>query len=170
MSNYITSVCKLDNRRILNTYLVFTSVHSIDVLALREMLSLTVSKKYKLQVFWNKGSQDSSAGIGTRLWAGWWRFDSWQGLGIFFFTTVFRLALGPTQPPVQWVLGALMLGIKWLVHEAGHLPPSSAGAKNAWSCTLIPQYVFMAWCSVKALGQLYFYLQSMISPYMVSTC
>jgi len=33
-------------------------------------------------------------------------------LGLFLFATVFRPALGPTQHPVQWVLGALMLGIK----------------------------------------------------------
>jgi hypothetical protein len=39
-------------------------------------------------------------------------FDFWQGLGIFLFITVSRMALGSTQPPVQGVLGALSLGIK----------------------------------------------------------
>jgi hypothetical protein len=34
-------------------------------------------------------------------------FDSRQGLGIFLFTTASRMALGPTQPPIQWVQGAL---------------------------------------------------------------
>jgi hypothetical protein len=38
-------------------------------------------------------------------------FDSWQGLGIFL-TTVSRMALGPTQPPIQWVPEALSLGVK----------------------------------------------------------
>jgi hypothetical protein len=28
-------------------------------------------------------------------------FESQKGLGIFFFTTASRLALGPTQPPIQ---------------------------------------------------------------------
>jgi hypothetical protein len=35
-------------------------------------------------------------------------------------------ALGPTQPPIQWVLGALSLGVKQLGPEADHLPPSNA--------------------------------------------
>jgi hypothetical protein len=39
-------------------------------------------------------------------------FDSQLGLGIFLFVTVSRPALGPTQPPIQGVPGALSLGIK----------------------------------------------------------
>jgi hypothetical protein len=35
--------------------------------------------------------------------------------------------------------------------------PSSVEVKNACSYTSTPQYSFMAWCSVKAQGQLYFY-------------
>jgi hypothetical protein len=42
--------------------------------------------------------------------------------------------------------------------EVDDSPPSSAEIKNAWSYTPTPQYAFMAWCSVKAQGQLYFYL------------
>jgi hypothetical protein len=30
--------------------------------------------------------------------------------GVFLFTTASRASLGPTQPPIQWVLGALSLG------------------------------------------------------------
>jgi len=51
------------------------------------------------------------------------------GVGIFLFITVFRLALGPTQP-IQWVTGALFLGVKKLGHETAHLSPTSAKAKN----------------------------------------
>jgi hypothetical protein len=61
-----------------------------------------------------------------------------------------RLALGPTQPPIQWVPWALPLGVKWLGHEADHSPPFNAKIKNLWGCTSTPQYTFMAWCSVKA--------------------
>jgi hypothetical protein len=68
---------------------------------------------------------------------------------IFLFTTAPGTALGPTQPPIQWVPRALSLGVmrrhvKLTTHL--HLVPRS---KNAWSYTSTPQYAFMAWCSVK---------------------
>jgi hypothetical protein len=47
-------------------------------------------------------------------------------------------ALGPTQTPIQWVPGALSLGLKWPGHEADLSPPSSVEVKNAWSCTSTP--------------------------------
>jgi len=56
--------------------------------------------------------------------------DSQQGLGILLFTTAPRMALGPTQPPIQWVLRALSLGIKRPGCEADHSPPPSAKVKE----------------------------------------
>jgi len=50
-------------------------------------------------------------------------FDSQRGLGIFLFTTVSRTALGTTHPPIQWVPGAVFLGVKRRGREADHLPP-----------------------------------------------
>jgi hypothetical protein len=47
-------------------------------------------------------------------------FNSWQGLGIFVFITMSRTALVSTQPHIQWLSGALSLGIKWPGHEADH--------------------------------------------------
>jgi hypothetical protein len=41
-----------------------------------------------------------------------------------------RLALGPTQPPIQWVQRAISPGLKRLVCEADHSPPSSAEVRN----------------------------------------
>jgi hypothetical protein len=79
-------------------------------------------------------------------------FDSRRGLGIFFFTTASRTALGPTQP------GALLLGVKRPGREADHSSPSSAGVKNEWSYTSTPQYVFMAWQLVKHRDNFTFYL------------
>jgi hypothetical protein len=84
-------------------------------------------------------------------------FDSRRGLGIFLFTAASRVALGPTQPPIQWVSGALSLGVKRPGREANHSLPSSAEIKNAWSYIPLPQYSFMAWCSVNAQGQFYLY-------------
>jgi hypothetical protein len=39
-------------------------------------------------------------------------------------------ALGPTQTPIQWVPGALSLGVKRPGREADHSPPSSAEVKE----------------------------------------
>jgi len=58
------------------------------------------------------------------------RFGFWWGLGIFLYTTASKMALGPTQPLVQWVPGALSLGVKRPGREADHLPPSSAEVKE----------------------------------------
>jgi hypothetical protein len=46
------------------------------------------------------------------------------GQRIFPLTSVSRPALGPTQPPVQWVPGVLSPGVK--ARDADHSPPSSA--------------------------------------------
>jgi hypothetical protein len=54
-------------------------------------------------------------------------------------------ALGATQPPIQWVPGALSLGVKWPGREADHSPLSSAELKNGGAIPP-PPYVFMALC------------------------
>jgi hypothetical protein len=84
-------------------------------------------------------------------------FESRQRLGIFLFTTASRLDLGPTQPPIQWVLGTLSLGAKRPGREADPSPPSSAEVKNAWSYTSSPPIHLHSVVQVKnAQGQLYF--------------
>jgi hypothetical protein len=40
------------------------------------------------------------------------------------------MSLEPAQPPIQWVLGAVSLGVKWSGCEADHSPPSSAEVKE----------------------------------------
>jgi hypothetical protein len=57
-------------------------------------------------------------------------FESRQVLGIFLFTTASRLALEPTQSPIQWIPGALSLGVKRPGLEADYSPPPSAEVRQ----------------------------------------
>jgi hypothetical protein len=86
-------------------------------------------------------------------------FDSRRGPGIFLFTTASRTALGPTQPPIQWVPGALSLGVKQLGREAGSSPPSSVEGKE-WVELYHPSHNTSSWrdAQLKAQGQLCFYI------------
>jgi hypothetical protein len=74
---------------------------------------------------------------------------------LFLFTTASRTALGPTQPPIQWVPGALSLAVKQPEREADHLSPSSAEVKNAWSYTSTPPIRLHGVVLSSAQGQLY---------------
>jgi len=77
-------------------------------------------------------SWDNSVGVVTGYGLNDWmiRCDSWWGLGIFIFDPMFRPNLGTSQPPIQWVPGALSLGVKWASHEADCSPPSRAKVKE----------------------------------------
>jgi hypothetical protein len=77
---------------------------------------------------------------------------------------VSRLALGSTQPPIQWVPGVLSLGVKWQGCEADHLLPSSAEVKNVCRYNSTPPYVFMAWCLAKYRDSFTFTLHGTTSP------
>jgi hypothetical protein len=77
-------------------------------------------------------SRDSSVGISTgyalddRIIGV--RFP--VGAEIFLFDTVSRPALEPTQPLVQWVVGAVLLGVKRQGREADNSLPSCADVKE----------------------------------------
>jgi hypothetical protein len=62
----------------------------------------------------------------------------------FVLSTSFRQALGPTQPPIQYVPGALSPEIKRPGLEADHSPLTSAEVMKMWIYTSTPPYVFMA--------------------------
>jgi hypothetical protein len=64
-------------------------------------------------------------------------FDSLKQLRFFRLATSSRPALGPTQPPAQWVPGVLSSGVKRPRHEADHSSPLNAEV-NAWSYTSGP--------------------------------
>jgi len=61
------------------------------------------------------------------------KFPAGETMELFLCATTSRPALGPTQPPTQWVTGTLTPGSKRPWHEVDHSPPSSAEVKNAWS-------------------------------------
>jgi hypothetical protein len=69
------------------------------------------------------------------------QFSAGAKMGLFSFAAASWPALGPTQPPTQWVPR-----VKWQGRESNHSPPSRAKVKNAWDYTSTPQYLFMAWC------------------------
>jgi hypothetical protein len=46
------------------------------------------------------------------------------------FRLLTRIFIPFTQLPIQWVLGALSLGVKWPCSETDHSPPSSAEVKE----------------------------------------
>jgi hypothetical protein len=64
----------------------------------------------------------------------------------FVFSTASRSrpALGPTQPPMQWVLRALYPRVKRQGREADHSPQDSAEVKKMWIYTSTPPYALMA--------------------------
>jgi hypothetical protein len=56
-----------------------------------------------------------------------------EGKEIFLCYTAFRQALGPTQPPIQWVPEVKRLG-----REAEHSPPSSDEVDNGGAIRPVP--------------------------------
>jgi hypothetical protein len=98
-------------------------------------------------IFMSDSSVSIVLGYGLDSWGCRVRFLAGAG-NFFLFTTMSRMALRPTKPPIQWVMSSFPV-VKQPGHEADHSPPSSAEVKNAWSYTSNPQYVSMAWCLVK---------------------
>jgi hypothetical protein len=89
---------------------------------------------------WHWRCQDSIVGIATVLWVRRpsSRSSSPGRVKNFLFSKSSRPALEPTQPPIQWVPGALSPGC-----EADHSPPASVEVKKMWIYTSTPPYTFM---------------------------
>jgi len=109
--------------------------------------------------YWSWNSYISIT-TGLRDW--WLELDSWQGQGIFLFTTMSRLALGPTQLPIQSVSGALFLRVNQLRCEAHHSSPSITGVKNAWSYTSILN--LSSWCGAQLSKGYAFMVWYLVQP------
>jgi hypothetical protein len=65
-------------------------------------------------------SQDNSVGIATDYGLDDWmiRVGILAGAGNFSLRYCVQTGLGPTQPPIHWIPGALSLGVKRPGHEA----------------------------------------------------
>jgi hypothetical protein len=64
-----------------------------------------------------------------------------------------KMALGTTQSPIQWVLWALSLGVKWLENVADHLPPLAPKLKMSGAAP--PLFRMPSW---KRQGKLHLHL------------
>jgi hypothetical protein len=60
----------------------------------------------------------------------------------FLLSTLSRPTLVFTQPPIQWVPGALSSRVKRPGRESDHSPPTSAEVKKMWIYTSTPPYAY----------------------------
>jgi hypothetical protein len=97
---------------------------------------------YNSQAYHAAGDQGGIVSIVTRLWTEQSAEKILVGQEICLFSTTSRLAVGPMQPPIQWVPWALLPCIKWPSHEAHHSPPPSAFM--AWTGTTLPFYILLS--------------------------
>jgi hypothetical protein len=112
-----------------------TRYHSLEHNNLKKILCLYFDLK----------SWDSAVGIATGYEAGRERGQSlsFGRVKNFLFSMSSRPTLGSTQPPIQWVSGALSPGVKRPVREADHSPPTSGKVKKMWIYTSTTPYAFM---------------------------
>jgi hypothetical protein len=123
------------------SFLVFSFMASCSSVA---SLSLFIIFPFKHHFFlygYGDRSRDSSVGIAT----GYGLEGREVGVRVPVRSRIFfSPAIGPTQPPIQWVSEAVSSGIKRPGREADHSPPTSAEVKKTWIYTFTPPHVFMA--------------------------
>jgi hypothetical protein len=70
------------------------------------------------------------------------QFPAWSsipaGIKNSHFSISLRKAVGPIQPPIEWVLGAPSSEVKQQEREADHSHPTRAEFKKIWIYTSIP--------------------------------
>jgi hypothetical protein len=89
------------------------------------------NEKHKVLLQWGAGLAQAVQCLTTGWTTGRSGFDFRRGQRIFPVASVSRPALGPTQPPVQWVPGVLSPGVKTRPgRDADTSPPSSAEVEN----------------------------------------
>jgi hypothetical protein len=86
--------------------------------------------KISISVLLHTMKLDSAVGIVTGYWLEEREGSESHCVENFLFFTSSRSALRPTQPPVQWMLGALSSEINRPWREADYLPPFNAKVKK----------------------------------------
>jgi hypothetical protein len=61
----------------------------------------------------------------------------------FPFYMLSRPPLGSIQPPIEWVAGGILPGVKRSEHEINHSLADSAEVKKMWIYTATPSHAFM---------------------------
>jgi hypothetical protein len=79
----------------------------------------------------------------------------WRSWGAGNFSLHHRFQTGSGAHPASYPMGTRGSFPGGVGCEADHSPHLVPRLKNEWSYTSTLQYAFMAWCSVKAQGQLY---------------
>jgi hypothetical protein len=110
------------------------SYMGVQFVGYRLVQKLEISLCHQLKSLTYVQSRDIVVGIAS----GYGLDDQVGGGKNVHFSTSSRPALGSTQPPIQWVRGALSWGIKRQVREADHSPPASAEVKKMCIYTSTP--------------------------------
>jgi hypothetical protein len=97
-----------------------------------------------INLYLSRKNRRSTVSTATKLRAGRPGIDSRQRQENFPFATASRLTVGPIQPSIKWVPGALSPEVRQPGCEADHPPPSSAEV-NVWSYTSTPPHFLMVW-------------------------
>jgi len=73
-----------------------------------------------------------------------WIFCAPDNQGSIPSRNTFRLTVGLTNSPVQWVVGSLSPGFKWLGHEAYHSPLHLAPRLGTYGA-MLPLLCISSW-------------------------
>jgi len=112
-----------------NTLNTTVNVHILLVVNVHTSLTSSTFKfpgGYFTDTMDSNGSRDSSVTLLTRQWAGWLRncVSNPNNSKIYLYPKVSGVALGPAQPTMHWVRGAIPLWVTWPRCEMDLLPPT----------------------------------------------